>query len=195
MEIILVWLLLAAGVGFLANSRGRNGFGFFLLSAVLSPLLGLIVVLVTANLKEAEEKERQKQSEDEKKERARREEHEMQLESIKVIANAPRVDPRRGSPSEAVGSVADEIRKLAQLRADGLLTDAEFQNQKSMLLGAVVPPTVAPASAPTRSATTVTPIAYGVCPNCRSSIPLSSVECPKCRASFGVDSTWEIERS
>ena len=34
------------------------------------------------------------------------------------------------------GSVADELRKLSELRASGVLTDAEFNAQKARLLGA-----------------------------------------------------------
>lgn len=40
------------------------------------------------------------------------------------------------APAVEVGvSVADEIRKLGELRTQGLLTDAEFAAQKSLLLG------------------------------------------------------------
>jgi hypothetical protein len=46
MEVFIVWLLFAALVGAIASSRGRSGFGFFLLSVVLSPLIGLIFVLL-----------------------------------------------------------------------------------------------------------------------------------------------------
>jgi hypothetical protein len=124
MEIIVFWLLLAAGVGLLANSQGRSGLGFFLLSAVLSPLLGLIVVLVTKNPKEQEEKER-----------LSRQEHERQLESIKAIAatSAPSA-PHANTSSMSVASAADEIMKLGELRDRGLLTDAEFQSQKVAIL-------------------------------------------------------------
>lgn len=42
--------------------------------------------------------------------------------------------PAASASGEAV-SVADEIRKLADLRAEGLLTDEEFQIEKRRLLG------------------------------------------------------------
>lgn len=35
----------------------------------------------------------------------------------------------------AAGSVADELAKLAKLKADGVLTEAEFEAQKKKLLG------------------------------------------------------------
>ena len=53
MEVIItlvVWGLLSWGVAEMASSRGRSWFGFFLLSFLLSPLLGLIVVLVMKNV-------------------------------------------------------------------------------------------------------------------------------------------------
>ena len=122
-SMIFLWLILAVGVGLLADSRGRSGIGFFALSVLLSPLLGLIIVLVGRNPKA-----------DEERERLRREEHERQLESIKAIA-MPTVlkDPRRGV-SLAQVSVADELTKLADLRDRGLLSDAEFQAQKMLLI-------------------------------------------------------------
>lgn len=46
-EILVVWLVLAALVGWIASSRGRNGFVWFGISLLLSPLLGLIGVLLS----------------------------------------------------------------------------------------------------------------------------------------------------
>jgi len=53
MEIAIFWLLLAAGLGLLANARGRNGFGWFLLAALLSPLIAIIFLLVLPKLGDA----------------------------------------------------------------------------------------------------------------------------------------------
>lgn len=49
MEIMLLWLVLAVVVGIVAGARGRNGFGYFLLSIVLSPLIGLILAIALPN--------------------------------------------------------------------------------------------------------------------------------------------------
>lgn len=134
MEIIFIWLLLAVGVGLLANSRGRSGIGFFLLSAILSPLLGLIVVLVMSNKIEDERKERLRREEEEKKEQLRREEHERQVESIKAIASRSDAVASSNAAGPAARSVADELAKLAELRDKGVLTDSEFLAQKAALL-------------------------------------------------------------
>lgn len=46
MEIVILWLGLSILAGVLAANKGRSGFGFFLLSVILSPLIGLIAALV-----------------------------------------------------------------------------------------------------------------------------------------------------
>lgn len=46
MPIFLFWLLAAVGVGAIARGKARSFFGFFLLSFFLSPIVGLIVVLI-----------------------------------------------------------------------------------------------------------------------------------------------------
>jgi len=54
MEVLLLWVILAAVVAVAASSRGRSGFGWFLISCILSPLIGLILVLVLPNLRHEE---------------------------------------------------------------------------------------------------------------------------------------------
>lgn len=134
----ILWLLFAIGVGMLASSRGRSGFGFFLLAAVLSPLIGLIVVLVMRDEKVAEETESR-----------RRRDEEIRLEEVRALAAAASrgttaaatapvhpPSPVQTFKAPAMFSVADEIRKLAELRDQGLLTAEEFNEQRRMLLGA-----------------------------------------------------------
>lgn len=123
MGIVIVWLLLSVAVGLLADSRGRSGFGFFLLSAVFSPLLGLIVVLVMSDLNAEKAKEQR-----------RREEHEKQIESIRAIASSGSRSAEGDSSAQFARPVADEIAKLGDLKAKGLLTDDEFRAQKAILL-------------------------------------------------------------
>jgi rRNA maturation protein Nop10 len=45
MEFVGFWLLCAVVVAVIAASRGRSGFGWFLLACVISPLLAVILVL------------------------------------------------------------------------------------------------------------------------------------------------------
>lgn len=43
---IILWFIFAILVGIYANSKGRSGVGFFFLSVILSPLIGLIIALI-----------------------------------------------------------------------------------------------------------------------------------------------------
>jgi hypothetical protein len=46
MHIFLLWIIFALLVGAYANTRGRSFAGFFLVSMVLSPLIGLLALLI-----------------------------------------------------------------------------------------------------------------------------------------------------
>jgi hypothetical protein len=48
-EILVIWLILSVIPGVIASDKGRSGFGYFLLSVVLSPLIGLIAALVVSS--------------------------------------------------------------------------------------------------------------------------------------------------
>jgi phosphotransferase system glucose/maltose/N-acetylglucosamine-specific IIC component len=50
MTIALFWVLFSIAVGVLASNKGRSGFGWFLLSLIVSPVLGLIFCAVSKNL-------------------------------------------------------------------------------------------------------------------------------------------------
>lgn len=49
MEIFLLWLVLSILVAVFANSRGRSGILYFLISIILSPLLGFLVALISGD--------------------------------------------------------------------------------------------------------------------------------------------------
>lgn len=51
MEIFIFWLFLSIVAGLIASNKGRSGFGFFLLSVILSPLIGIIAALVAGENK------------------------------------------------------------------------------------------------------------------------------------------------
>ena len=46
MEIFILWLFFSIIAGVIAGHKGRSGIGFFFLSVVLSPLVGVIAALV-----------------------------------------------------------------------------------------------------------------------------------------------------
>ena len=45
-----IWFFFALGVGMLAKHRGRSAVSWFLISAVVSPLLGLVIVMMMKDL-------------------------------------------------------------------------------------------------------------------------------------------------
>lgn len=53
MEWFLFWVLFAAVVAIVASSRGRSGFGWFLLAVIISPLLAIILVALLPSMKTA----------------------------------------------------------------------------------------------------------------------------------------------
>lgn len=57
MSLFLVWFAFALVVGVFAGSRGRSGFGWFLLASIFSPLLAFIVCAVMENLKDTQAKQ------------------------------------------------------------------------------------------------------------------------------------------
>jgi hypothetical protein len=130
----VIWLLFCIGVGALADSRGRSGFGYFLLSFLLSPLLGLIVVLVARNIKEEDAKADWRRRAEENREFDRKREHEKQLESLRVLAATTQKPVTVIESASPKASVADELEKLASLRDRGFLTPEEFDGQKRVLL-------------------------------------------------------------
>ena len=117
MEIFFFWFICAVVVGIIANSRGRSGFGWFLLSAVFSPLLMGILVLALGRPKGQESGPAESPSEPPPQWLASRE-------------------PAPASTTPAARSLADELRKLADLRDTGILTPDEFEAQKQRILNA-----------------------------------------------------------
>lgn len=118
MEWLFLWAAFAVGVGLLANSRGRSGIGYFLLSVLLSPILGLIVVLVQRNLVDQQRQEEQRKAD-----------QAAHVESIRAIAQS-----NAGATRADGSSLADELDKLAALKEKGHLTAEEFAAQKARLL-------------------------------------------------------------
>lgn len=55
MDFFFFWFLFSIAVGIFGSSKGRSGFGWFLFSMLLSPLLGLIFCAVCDDLKHPKE--------------------------------------------------------------------------------------------------------------------------------------------
>ncbi|WP_148042224.1 hypothetical protein [Pseudomethylobacillus aquaticus] len=55
MEMIFFWLIFSLIVGVYASNKGRSGVGFFVLSLIFSPILGLFFALVAKDLSKPKE--------------------------------------------------------------------------------------------------------------------------------------------
>jgi hypothetical protein len=57
MEVFFGWIALSIAVGVWASKKGRSGFGWFVFSTLLSPLIGAVFVAIASdNSQEAQEK-------------------------------------------------------------------------------------------------------------------------------------------
>ncbi len=54
MEIIIASVVFSALVGLLANSKGRSGIGWTVLCLLISPILGVIILLIVGDVKKDE---------------------------------------------------------------------------------------------------------------------------------------------
>ncbi len=115
MEILLLWLIGALIVGAIGSAKTIGFWGAFLLSLLLSPLLGFIIVLFYPS------KENQRRA---------LEQQQMQTQILQSMAAS-----QSSSLSGHQRSIADEIQKLKSLHETGAITDQEFAAQKQKLLG------------------------------------------------------------
>ena len=113
MELIAIWLIGAVVVGAIGNSKTIGFGGAFLLSILLSPLIGLVITLFSPS------KERQQQALEQQK---------MQTEILQSMANS-----QSSSVTSKQQSLADEIQKLKSLHDSGAITEEEFTVQKQKL--------------------------------------------------------------
>ena len=105
---LLFWFIGCIIVAVAANGRGRSGIGWFFLSILISPILGLILVLVMEN-------------------RGTPEPPRHTVIHLK--------EPQRPQLAEKpVDSPLAQIERLALLREKGYLTETEFEEQKQEVL-------------------------------------------------------------
>ena len=46
MDIVIFWIILSIIAGVFAGTKGRSGFGWFLISCLLSPVIGLLLIAI-----------------------------------------------------------------------------------------------------------------------------------------------------
>lgn len=137
--LIFLWIILSIGVGYLASERGRSWLGWSLLSLISSPLLGVVIVMLSSDLKT--------DSANREREERRHREQLAALASSKpqdaigqpsvppgLQASGPAAEADPHHPATSL-FVADELEKLGALMGRGFLTTEEFTRQKARLLG------------------------------------------------------------
>lgn len=113
MGIFFGWIIFSFVVGFVGSGRKIGFWGAFFLSLLLSPLIGLIIALVSKN--EADEAYKAKVLTVQQN----------QQETLKKLSETEKTKPV---------SIADELEKLKKLREDNLITEDEFQNLKNKII-------------------------------------------------------------
>lgn len=107
MEIVIIWIILSIGIAMFGSTRTIGATGAFFLSLILSPIIGLLITLFSKSLDTVEHEKKVLEN------------HEQQTKALKEMQK---------------GSVADELLKLKGLLDQGVLTQAEFDEQKAKLL-------------------------------------------------------------
>jgi len=109
MGIFFGWLLFSIVVGAIGSGRKIGFWGAFLLSLLLSPIIGIIITLVSKN----------KEDEEYKKKLLRAPQN--QQETLHKL-------------SSQKNSVVDELEKLKKLKEENLISEDEFQNIKNKII-------------------------------------------------------------
>ena len=60
MTVVIFWLVFSVGVGFIAKKKGKNPFVWTIIAGVISPVVALIVLLVTSSNSEESNSEKEK---------------------------------------------------------------------------------------------------------------------------------------
>lgn len=114
-ELFIGWLILSFVVGFIGFSRKIGFGGAFFASLLLSPLIGLIITLVSKS-----------DADEEYKERTLRAQQEQQETLIKMSLAKP-------SAMSSI-SIIQELEKLKILKDDGVINEDEFLNLKKDII-------------------------------------------------------------
>jgi hypothetical protein len=108
--IVWIWLLIAIFADIFRSELSGWGKAVWVLSVIVLPFLGVFIYLIA---------------------------HGGDMQDRAVQAQADREAAQRAYIQDAAGSggsSADELEKLASLHSQGVLTDEEYQTQKSKLL-------------------------------------------------------------
>ena len=110
MEIFIFWIIFSLIVGFIGSGRKISFWGAFLCSLLLSPLLGLIIALVSKSNESMEYKNKVLKNQHDQRER---------------LSNLDK---------ESAYSITAELQKLKILRNQDEITAEEFQKLRNKIL-------------------------------------------------------------
>ena len=153
MELILIYvftyLFFCLWATNVANKKGRSGFGFFLLSLVFSPLIGIIAAYIVKPydlppIKKADysrwEKESAKTTENSYQNQRESNINKVAKEESKnsdttenTFENSPYYNEFKNS-SNLADSSAEKLKALNKLKEDGLITEEEYKKKRESLL-------------------------------------------------------------
>ncbi|MDX5447138.1 MAG: SHOCT domain-containing protein [Bacteroidota bacterium] len=114
MELFLGWLIFSLVVGSIGSGRKIGFWGAFLLSLILSPLIGLIFALTSKSNNDESYRQQSLQAQRNQEMILKRMEKEKSVSSSK--------------------SVADELEKLRKLRDEHSISEEEFQKLKDKVI-------------------------------------------------------------
>lgn len=114
---IIGWIIFSVVVGFVGSNRKVGFWGAFFLSLILSPVIGLIIALVS------------KDKNDEKYKNEVLKTQEAQREALEKL-----ISTSTNNIEESTSSVADELKKMQELKESGVISKEEFDLFKSKLI-------------------------------------------------------------
>jgi len=107
MMTILLWIFFSFIVGIIGSDKTIGFLGGFLWSLILSPVIGLIIVIVSKSNADVV---------------ASNKSHKLQIETLEQL---------KSTKSTNIGH---ELEKIAILRKEGIISDKEFELAKSKIL-------------------------------------------------------------
>ncbi len=109
--IIFWWIILSIVIGIIGSYRKIGGFWAFVISILLSPIIGFIVVLFSKSKKQEEYEKKLLEVQIEQKDK---------MEEIKANFNKK--------------SIPDELDRIKKMKDAGQLTEEEYQKAKEKII-------------------------------------------------------------
>ena len=107
MSLIIIWALFCIIPAIIASNKGRSGIGIFLLSLILSPLVGLIVALIMSSPQTPQT----------------------------IVISQSQISQEIPTHNHHLEDEILALEKLGQLKEKGIISEQEFIQEKSKLFG------------------------------------------------------------